>query len=156
MPAERSMDHDVTDRPRVGGPVERLDDVEPATSRRRLRSAAVPVALVSATALALAGCAMPGSGSSGFTDEDRPSDAQCVDPEGVVVDDSFCDNEAQRSGGIVPVYAWWIPALRGGPRLSPGTRVPSTSGTRVDPATVSRGGFGTRSGTGSGSVRVGS
>lgn len=95
-----------------------------STRSRTMRSAAVPVSLLTALALTITGC-------SGHRDERR----RCVDNSDTVVDDSRCRSS---SGGGYRYYY-------GGLGLGIGQKVSGGSYT-----SSSRGGFGGRSGGRSG------
>lgn len=74
-----------------------------------------------------------------------PDLKHCVDPNGVVVDDSQCQNQG---GPVIPgriPFHWYYGGSRiftPGSRVSGGSYTPSSGHVYSTPSTVSRGGFG--------------
>ena len=99
------------------------------------RSRAVPIATLSAMALAFSACG-------------EEETAYCVDEEDRVVENTKCDEEYDRAG--TPGFFWLFFAGNrfGGRPPSPGTRLPTDGAERIaanDRAALqSKGGFGSR------------
>ena len=104
------------------------------TERRRHRSRAVPLLAVPVLAIAFVGCG----------DDDET--AYCVDQNDQIVENRYCDDDANRGGGT-SAFFWYYGGRAAGGRFVPGTRI--SGGDRVAASNVAenarRGGFGSRS-----------
>ena len=114
----------------------------------RIRSALTTTVLATAATGFMAGC---GADADAEAEEEEEQRAYCVDEDGEIVDDEFCDDDYRGPGaGLFFLYLGGF-----GPRLPRGTVLPP-GGTRIDPrdtAARERAGL-PRTGTVSGGTRV--